>query len=147
MKTQNDFKKLLKLNRLPYFQDLTESQREKIKGFEKLYRELNPDFQLPPKWKIAINEESIIPVGKWRRSGPSGNMRKDHPRPHGWCTSPEGWYTSQDIEDSSYEKITLEQFKKYVLKDENRPRIQENITLEPPTRVRRSYARTAGPGI
>lgn len=140
MKNQNYFKKLLRLNRLPYFQDLTESQKEKIKGLEESYQELNPDFELPEKWKIAITKESIGPVGNWRDAGPIGKMNASNPDPKGWCTSHDGFYYEFEIRSNGYVEITLEQFKKYVL-NEDKPRFQEAITLEPTTAVRRPYTR------
>ena len=62
MKTQQDFKKLFRLNKLPEFEDLTESQKSLVS--EEEYKKVA--FILPPNWKIRITQNSKRFLDKWR---------------------------------------------------------------------------------
>lgn len=106
MKTKNDFKKLLRLNKLPEFENLTESQKSLVS--EEEYRKVA--FILPPNWKIRITQNSKRFLDKWRSSGTLSSTE-------GFIRSPDGYFG--DGEHNGLPEITLEQFKKYVLNEKS----------------------------
>lgn len=84
------------------------------------------NFVLPEKWFIKVTKENIVILGKWRTPGAIGEMDPNNPNPNGYITSSNGFWTG-NIPDNHVE-ITFDQFKKYVLKEDNNSIKTEKIT-------------------
>lgn len=78
-------------------------------------------FTLPEKWCIKLTDENIDVLGKWRSDGPLRNFHS--------CEKYIGFYLHTPMndrngynlqrKDDNYTEITFEQFKTYVLKQNN----------------------------
>ena len=100
-------------------------------------------FKLPEKWAIKVNLQNVNIVGKWfNENSNTGNndynkTTVDKSRPvynilHFPAFDYLGMLRHGDINSKveyNYTEITFEQFKKYVLKEENKPVLTENLTL------------------
>lgn len=77
----------------------------------KEWKEMKEETEFPKKWQIQVTKENKIVLGNWRKHGQlsSGCF--------GWVNSEEGFWNDCEF-DSSYTKITFEQFQKYVLKND-----------------------------
>ena len=100
-------------------------------------------FKLPEKWVIKVNLQNVNIVGKWfNENSNTGNndynkTTVDESKPlYNILHFPafEYWGINKhgDIDkgiQNGYTEITFEQFKKYVLKEEDKPVLTENLTL------------------
>ena len=107
-----NFKKLLRLNRLVPFEELSKKHQEILKD-SNLKEEYDKTkfWTLPEEWCIECTKESASLLSKWREVGPVGH--------NGYCVNVKGlprgyWYDERDFLPKIPE-ITLEQFKKYVI--------------------------------
>ena len=110
-----NFKKLLRLNRLVPFEELSQEHQEILKD-SNLKEEYDKTkfWTLPSEWKIKVTKEAVDDLSKWRDAGYVGSGI------NGYCLKKEGFnlgYWVDEIQGSSYNlpEITLEQFKKYVI--------------------------------
>lgn len=95
---------------------------------------VEPLFTLPEKWCIRVTEENVEMLADWRTDGDTrGNFKNGEYN---------GWYLhtpmngkngyNQPNKEEGYTEITFEQFKKYVLKQDN-----NNMETQPKFKVSR----------
>lgn len=124
MKNDKYFRKLLKLNRLPQVEDLTEDQLSAIENIKDYKDSL---FVLSNKWFITTDEVSnpvvrkyLIDMGYFYDNGNDwtvGNHYGIEKHPDGHI-SKYGYMYFADVDTrfKGFQRLTFEQFKKYVLK-------------------------------
>ena len=107
-----NFKKLLRLNRLLPFEELSQEHQEILKdsNLKEEYDKIK-FWTLPEEWYIKCTKESAPLLSEWREAGSVGYI--------GYCANVKGlprgyWYYERHFSPKIPE-ITIEQFKKYVL--------------------------------
>ena len=109
-----NFKKLLRLNRLVPFEELSKKHQEILKD-SNLKEEYDKTkfWTLPEEWYIECTKESAPLLSEWREAGSVGH--------NGYCVNAAGFvrgYWFHELDKYIMPKIpeiTLEQFKKYVI--------------------------------
>ena len=112
MQTDKEFKKLLRLNRLPEFEELTLEQQAQIVKFKKNYDKI---IDLPKQFCVVHTQEVASYLNKIYISGgyvKDLTLYSHFPGCGDWKQ-----HCHKSIQ-SGYTKISIEQFRKYVQKNE-----------------------------
>jgi hypothetical protein len=97
-------------------EDLSEIQQYLPEGHPDKFPVSKELTSLPEKWCIAVTEESYFVLSEWRDAGGLGNVS-------GYCLSyyqnSKGWWveSKSPSEWPEYTEITLDQFKRWILKE------------------------------